>query len=594
MMGAGVPPTASGMLPLIVAPHEYCELDPAFQACDQDAVLARSALVNTEQPGTPWFEVAVAYCARAGLVFDINQDGVAALRKRGIEAHHFPLGYHVGIDRYGGVERGERTIDVAFMGDLNERRSDLLAQYTPILARHRFELLPTDSRVPIREVGRHFLLGRAKADFLCRTKLLLDVHRGPGAYFAWQRVLPAIANGAVVVTEDASGYAPLRPFEHFVMAPYELLPYYVEGLLVDDARRREIAERARSFLTSAMATSRIPPQVYPLLEALAERNASRPAPAPQGPTSVAAPSAPPPATAASRMVPPRTTVAPEPLHPEGPLLRKVFVSSRRLAQRVAALENRSANAATAVLEATPAWRGRVGDVTAVVPVHNHEEFVAECLESVLGSTGIVPEVVVIDDASTDDSAGRVREFMRRHPELPLTLVSLPVNQGLPAVRNEGFRRARSDYVFLLDVDNLVYPRALARLRAALDESDAGFAYCIIEQFGDVRGLVSKQPWDPRLIVQFNYIDAMSMIRRSTWEQVGGYVHGADADVLYGWEDWDFWLSCAEHRIRGEFVPEILARYRRRETSMISITNLDKPAMVSLVRTRHPSLEWSAP
>src|SRR5262249_46272803 len=163
-----------------------------------------------------------------------NQDGAAALRRRGIEAHHFPLGYHVGIDRFGGAEGGERPIDVAFMGDLNERRSDLLAQYNRILARHHFELLPTDSSVPIRAVGRYFLLGSAKADFLCRTKLLLDVHRGPGAYFAWQRVLPAIANGAVVVTEDSSGYAPLRPFEHFVMAPYDVLPYYVEGLLVDD------------------------------------------------------------------------------------------------------------------------------------------------------------------------------------------------------------------------------------------------------------------------------------------------------------------------------------------------------------------------
>jgi glycosyltransferase involved in cell wall biosynthesis len=594
VVGSGVPASAAPSLPLIVAPHEYCELDPAFQRCDQDAVLRRSALVNTEQPGTPWFDVAVRYCARAGLVFDINQDGVTALRRRGIEAHHFPLGYHAGIDRYGGQDGAERTIDVTFMGDINDRRGDLLAQYASILARHRFQMLPTDSTVPIREEGRYFLLGTAKAEFLSRTKVLLDIHRGPGAYFAWQRVLPAIANGAVVVTEDASGYAPLRPFEHFVMAPYDVLPYWVEALLVDEQRRHEIAERARRFVTTALTTAHVLPRIYPLLEGLAARNASQPAPKTVATRALAVRRT---SALPTRIVPPRTSAAREPVHPQGPLLRKLFLANRRLGQRLSALERARSNVriVTPRLETSPAWQATTaGDVSVVVTVHDYEQYVDACLDSVLASRGVVPEVVVIDDASSDGSAERVRAYVRRHPELPLALLSFPVNRGLPAARNEGFRHARSPYVFVLDVDNLVYPSGLARLRAALEETSAGFAYGLIELFGDVRDLMSRYPWDPRRILRGNYIDAMAMIRRSTWEQVGGYVEqSADADVLYGWEDWDFWLGCAERGIRGEFVAEIVARYRRTGTSMISVTNLDKESMMELARARHPSLDWSA-
>jgi glycosyltransferase involved in cell wall biosynthesis len=602
ILPGSLPPLRAGLLPVIVAPHEYCTLDPDFLACDQEALLRRSAVVNTEQPGTPWFDVAVAYCARAGLVFDINEDGVAALRARGIEAHHFPMGYHVGIDRWGGVERTERDIDVVFMGDLNERRRDLLAQYAPILARHRFRLFPTDSSQPIRAESPHFLLGAAKSDILCRTKLLLDVQRGPGAYFAWQRILPALSNGAVVVTEQASGYAPLRPFEHLVMATYDLLPYYVEALLVDDRSRHDMARKAYAYVTSTMAAAAALPKVYPLLEMLAVRNAAAPVPAafPSNRTesapgahvrspsrgSVSVP---------SRVLPPRDVPAAEPVYGHGALLKRLFLGNQRLGRRIGALEDgqrTGGDPRESLTYRTPAWADRPGDVSVIVPVHNYEDFVDECFDSVLASQGVVPELVVVDDASTDGSADRVHRYMARHPELPLALIRLPVNRGLPGARNEGFRHARSEYVFVLDIDNLVYPGALARLRAALDAGDAGFAYGIIEWFGEISTLVSTHPWDVDRLVRGNYIDAMAMIRKSTWMRVGGYVESyPETEILYGWEDYDFWLGCAARGICGEFVAEILARYRSRKNSMLSITNLERETTVALLRKRHASLDW---
>src|SRR5262249_5393308 len=221
----GLPGHEPGVTSIVVAPHEYCLFDPAFQHCDQSEVLARVVLVNTEQPGTCWFDAAVPFCARAGLVLDINEEGAAELRRRDIEARHFPLCYQRDVDRWMGREDlADRDLDVVFMGDVNPRRANLLAQYARILSHRRFRLFPADSTAPLASVATRFVLGTAKAEILRRTRVLLDIHRGPRSYFTWHRMLPALTNGAVVVTELSGGLGPLRPFEHLITTSYDLLP----------------------------------------------------------------------------------------------------------------------------------------------------------------------------------------------------------------------------------------------------------------------------------------------------------------------------------------------------------------------------------
>ncbi|HLK12699.1 MAG TPA: glycosyltransferase family A protein [Candidatus Binatia bacterium] len=601
----GIPPVGRS-LNIILAPHEYCSLDPAFATADRDEVLRRCIVVNTEQPGTPWFESSAAFCAKAGLVFDINTDGVRALRARGIVAHYFPLCHQPRHDRWQGTDTSLRDIDVLFMGDLNVRRSELLAQYAHLLAPYRFELFPTDSSCPIRAEGRHFVLGSAKAEVLRRARILLDIHRGPHAYFAWQRAIPAFANGAVVVTEPSPGLDPLQAFDHLVVAQYDLIPHYVQALLLDEPRRRTIASRAYDFLTTRLTPENTWAAVAVPLTDFARRSAAEqtfmsptghresPSATGEGWWSVLDSNGVP--RRRSRISPPHDIAPQPPAASQGAILKKLLLSNRCLERQLGAMRLREgrtlAPQGPPPPEVTAAWDAQVGDVSVIVTVHNYEQFVDECLGSVLASVDVLPEVIVVDDASSDGSATRVRRFMTAHPELPIAFVTLPVNHGLPFARNEGFRRARSEHVLVLDVDNLLYPRALARLRQALLGSAAGFSYCVIEQFGEMCGLMSKHPWDVQRLLRGNYIDALAMIRRRTWEHVGGYVEGAEAETLYGWEDWDFWLGCAERGIAGTFVPEILARYRTRGGSMISITNLYTEPALALLRARHSRLPWT--
>ncbi len=153
--------------------------------------------------------------------------------------------------------------------------------------------------------------------------------------------------------------------------------------------------------------------------------------------------------------------------------------------------------------------------------------------------------------------------------------------------------ARGEYVFFLDADNAIYPHALRRLAAALDEdAEAAMAYGVIEQFDaqGPTGLLSWHHWDPRRLAYGNYIDAMAMLRRSAVEELGGF---PTDERLYGWEDFALWCALAQAGMRGTLVPEIVARYRTNRHSMIGLTNIDTAEAWSVLVERYPFLAEAA-
>ena len=90
----------------------------------------------------------------------------------------------------------------------------------------------------------HFLSGARKWEALRRSKVIVNVHRQPLAYVEWQRLVGAMANGCVVVTEHCLGFDPLVPNEHFVAATYDHLQDAVDALLRDPDMLRDIRQAA--------------------------------------------------------------------------------------------------------------------------------------------------------------------------------------------------------------------------------------------------------------------------------------------------------------------------------------------------------------
>jgi glycosyltransferase involved in cell wall biosynthesis len=233
---------------------------------------------------------------------------------------------------------------------------------------------------------------------------------------------------------------------------------------------------------------------------------------------------------------------------------------------------------------------RTGDlplVTVIISLYNYGKFITACLDSVAAQTYQPMDLIVVDDCSKDNSVALVIEWLSEHGGrfTRYRLLRHVKNQGLVGTRNTAFSQVETPYVFVLDADNLLYPRCLDRLVTALQQCDASFSYCYSERFGAADGFLNTTVWDPAKFRGGNKIDAMVLLRRDIWEKIGGYSTNMPP---YGWEDFDLWFKIARVKGWGVLVPEILTRYRVHGVSMLNtVTNPHSDIIWAYLRSSYP-------
>ncbi len=587
-------PRVDGSINLVVAPHEFFELFPAADDELQRAAAA-SICVGTEQPGTPWFRLTVDACRRGMQALDINPHGVDALRALGIDARHLQLGAVDSMQAPSAAsDSATRPIDVLFLGGLDDRRGAALAAVAPVLYERRSDLRLFRFDRPVSSSTPGLVFGPDKYALLASAKILVNIHRdrgdagaeAPAHYFEWARMVEAMANRCVVVSEPAQTYAPLVEGEHFVTADLDELGPTIEQMLDDDDARTRIADQAFTAVTGPLRLDQslapvlddLEREVLPRLAAHVEQAGHTRGAWHLGATKVAPP---------VRLGPfaPYTEIrrrAKQLALDDTDMLRRLEATASLL---------RHGDPQHRTVTHTPAYEATTPRVSAAVTLYNYGGVIRDALESLAASTSVAIEIVVVDDHSSDDGRNTVEQFMLDHPDLAVSLIGKDVNAGLADARNDAFAAARGEYVFVMDADNEVYPTCLARLCETLDEDQgAAAAYSILEDFGAARNLRSALDWDPARLCVANYIDAQAMWRRSDWERLGGYRN--DDRFVYGWEDWDLWLRLADTAGHAVLRREILGRYRVQSSSMISLTNLETTDAIAAMRSRYPHLPWT--
>ena len=563
----------------VLVPQELFELAPG-RGSPEPAQLRRTIALCTEPPGEVSFNIAAHYARQVGAVLHTHRSGCQELGRLGIAAEHFQLGYSPRWDGWH-TQEVPRAVDVLHIGARDAWRERTIAGWAPALWRHRCRfVLPQTLSYRTRQLDGLLPDGRLRA--LSSARVLLNLHHRARRHLEWPLVIAAIANGCVLMSEPSLDAEPLLAGEHYVSGPPEQLARLTSELLGDEDRLRELRDGAYHFARQELPLSRAVERLIDIAADMTSR--------PIAETWPLSPSPPPGADTDGE--PKRGSTSQ--LNAISGSLKLLSHATLDLRRRLERIEHRTISQEP-LDEPVQVWESEGFAsarplVSVIVPLHEYEHEVRECIASVVASELRDIEVLVLDDCSSDGSLAAAREGLAAQPQMPSLLLCHLVNRGVARTRNALIARARGRFVFALDADNLIYPSALDRLLAALEhDPEASFAYPIQVAQRDWRAVdvINAWPWDPRQLVQANYIDAMALIRREILLEHGGYVEDPRIESS---EDHDLWCQMAERGQYGVLVPELLAVYRvQAHSTLRMLGGAENMQTVSLIRSRAPGL-----
>jgi glycosyltransferase involved in cell wall biosynthesis len=187
------------------------------------------------------------------------------------------------------------------------------------------------------------------------------------------------------------------------------------------------------------------------------------------------------------------------------------------------------------------WVEAAMRVSVVIPCYKDAGTLARALDSVLGQSRPVDEIIVVNDASPESH--EIEAVMGGYPQVRYIINSQ--NMGLAGTRNVGVEKATGDVISFLDADDELHPQKI-QLQLNLYRSDCAVA-CSVARIADERGtdrvvsykrvLKYSMVTDSSKQIRHNTLTGASLlISRELFLSHGGY----DAE-LRSCEDFDFWL-----------------------------------------------------
>ena len=205
-------------------------------------------------------------------------------------------------------------------------------------------------------------------------------------------------------------------------------------------------------------------------------------------------------------------------------------------------------------------------VSVICLCYNQGRFIAEAIRSVLNQTYPNIQLIIVDDASQDNSTEIIQRLREKHPSVETLL--LKQNAGNCKAFNKGLRVAKGEFIIDLAADDILLPNRVAvgvrTLLAAgpmygVHFSDADwisekgeFLYHQSDRFPHQTIPTGNIYRD--LISRFFICSPTMMYTREVMNRLGGY----DEDLLY--EDFDFWIRSSRNFLYA-YSPEVLAKKR---------------------------------
>jgi glycosyltransferase involved in cell wall biosynthesis len=173
-------------------------------------------------------------------------------------------------------------------------------------------------------------------------------------------------------------------------------------------------------------------------------------------------------------------------------------------------------------------------VSVIVPCHNYGRFLQACVESALDQEGVAVEVIIVDNASSDDTPMIAKQLAA---DRRVKILTRDVDDGHVTTFNDGLAAVTGDYIAMLSADDLLTRGALARSTAALGtHPQVGLVYGFARMFGEQRperhtrswyrywSIWSGSQWLERVCQRGRNVmySPEAVMRTSVVQEIGGY------------------------------------------------------------------------
>lgn len=198
-------------------------------------------------------------------------------------------------------------------------------------------------------------------------------------------------------------------------------------------------------------------------------------------------------------------------------------------------------------------------VSVLMTAYNREKYIGAAIESVLASTYVNYELIIVDDCSKDRTVEIVRSYAEKDNRIKLFINDQ--NLGQFANRNLAAKYANGKYLKYLDSDDYIYPTGLEVLVSMMEQfPEAGYGLCSLSQ-DDARIypfiLNSKEAYERHFcnnIPLFHKAPLSSIILKDAFFEIGGFTNPN------GEGDYEMWLSLSVRK-KVVLMPDGVVWYR---------------------------------
>ena len=205
-------------------------------------------------------------------------------------------------------------------------------------------------------------------------------------------------------------------------------------------------------------------------------------------------------------------------------------------------------------------------VSIITPTYNAEKFIAETLKSVQNQTYQNWEMILVDDASTDETVKIISDFVEKDSRIKL--FKLEKNSGNGFARNIALEKAVGKYIAYLDADDLWFPNKLEKQIQFLKENNLHFTFSFYDCI-DEEGNSLKRRVEAPLNLTYDELFFCNYVGNLTAIYDADYFGKIVIEATQKRQDWRLWLTILKQIQVTKPVPESLAFYRIRKDSISS-------------------------